>query len=91
MGSGTPLAHCHTVGKQWTIDHLLYTATLLGSNGQWISFSTLPHHWGAVGSGSPSVHCHTAIEQLALDLSQLSATLLGSNGQWITCTTLPQC
>ena len=54
---------------------LLCTATLLGSNGKWYSFSELPHCWGALGTGTPSVHCHTA-------------TLLGSSGQWYSFTAL---
>ena len=42
------------------VEFLLYIATLLGSTGEWISVSTLPHCWGAVGSGTPSVDCHAA-------------------------------
>ena len=47
--------YSHTVAEQWVVDHLQYTATVLGSSGLWITFSTLPRCWGAVGSGSPSV------------------------------------
>ena len=41
------------------MDNLLWPATLLGSSGLWISFST-PYRSEAAGSGPPSVHCHIA-------------------------------
>ena len=42
------------------------TTTLLGSNGQWDSFTTPPHCWGVAGSGTPSIHRHIAGEQWAV-------------------------
>ena len=43
LGSGTPSGHCHIDGEQWAVGFL--QCTLMGSNGQWDSFSVLPH-WG---------------------------------------------
>ena len=73
-------------GGQWAVGLLLYAAALLGSSGQCVSFSTLPHSWGAVwqwiafctlphcwatvGRGAPSLHRHRDGEQWAVDLLQ---------------------
>ena len=72
------------------MDLLQYSITV-GGNGQWGSFNTLPHCWGAVGSGSPSVHCHTAGEQWAMNLLLYSATPVQSGGQWDSFRTPPHC
>ena len=62
------------VGEQWVVDHLQYSATLLGSSRQWTSFGTLPYCRGVVGSGSPSIHGHIGVEQWAVDLFHFIAT-----------------
>ena len=63
VGSGTPSVHCHTAAEQWAVDPLQYTATLLESSQQWISFGTLPHCWGTVDH-----LLHSAGELWAVDL-----------------------
>ena len=57
------------------MDLLLYTSTLLRSNGQW----------------APLVHYHIASEQWEVCLLQNIAILLGSRGQWISFRTPPHC
>ena len=42
---------------EWAVYRVQQIATLWGSKGQWISFSAMPHCWGAVGSRTPFVHC----------------------------------
>ena len=52
MGSGTRAVQCCTAQGQWVVELLVYIASmhasLLGSNGQWISCRALPHCRGAV-------------------------------------------
>ena len=57
-GSGIALVHCHIGGEYWAMELLQYTATVMGSCGQSISFdtTTLPR---AVHNGSPSAHCNS--------------------------------
>ena len=43
MGSGPPSRHYLIAREQWAIVVLLYTAPLLGSDGQWDSLNTVPH------------------------------------------------
>ena len=80
MGSGSASIHWLTGG-----------ASLVGSNGQWDSFSTVPHCRGAVGSGSPQIHCLTIMEHWVVDLLRHTASLLGSSGLSISFRTLPRC
>ena len=71
--------HCHT-REQWAVDLLQYTDTLLRISGQWGSFGTMPHYWGAVGSGPPSALCYAAGEHWAVDSLEYTDTLLRSSG-----------
>ena len=89
------------------MDHLQYTATMLGSSGhsdafnmpphrrgavlQWFSFNTVPRCLGAVGSGTPSVLRHGAWEQWATGLLRFMAMMLGSSGQRDSFSILPHC
>ena len=63
MGGVSPSSHFHIAVECWAVDLLQYTATLLGSSGQWISFSTMPHCEVSGGNRSPTVYRHTAREQ----------------------------
>ena len=70
------------------VELLLCTASLPG---QWDSFCTPPHRWGALGSETPFAHNHTVREQWAVGLLLHSATLLESSGQWNSLSALPHC
>ena len=76
---------------EWAVGLLVYTASLPGSRGLWMTFCTLPHCKGALHSGSPSAQCRSARGQWAVGLLHYSASLLGSSGQWISFGTLPHC
>ena len=78
--SVTPSVRRHATAEHWPLGLLEGTATLLGSSGQWVSFSALPHCWRAVSNRSPSVHSHAAQEQLIVGLLMCTATLLGAVG-----------
>ena len=62
MGHGSPV-HCLPAWEQRAVDLVHYSASVLGSIGQWISCGTLPDCGGGeVGNGTLPGHYHTAEE-----------------------------